>query len=194
MNKSEFLNTIERCLGSLRYEEKKDILYDYEEHFRIGNENGKTEEEIAQALGDPRSIAKNYAANYTLEKAKSDPSSRNILEALFAGLSLGFLNLIIVLPIFISFVAVVFSLFAAAFAIIISGVAVFISSFLPINDLLSVISMPYDLYINPAVTLLTGVGLSAFGVLFGIGDCYLAKYFYKATVLYLNWTLNVIKK
>lgn len=60
MKKDDFLGKLGNSLGNIPEEEKKDILYDYEEHFRIGSENGKSEEEIAELLGDPVGIAKQY--------------------------------------------------------------------------------------------------------------------------------------
>ena len=53
MNKQEFLAILRANLYGMDVNTVKDILYDYEEHFRIGLENNKTEEEISKALGNP---------------------------------------------------------------------------------------------------------------------------------------------
>ena len=52
MNKEHFLVQLRRSLSGIPEEEKKDILYDYEEHFRSGRENGQEEEEIARPADD----------------------------------------------------------------------------------------------------------------------------------------------
>jgi uncharacterized membrane protein len=52
MNKMEFLKKLEAKLKGLPVNDIKEILSDYEEHFRIGLEKGKTEEEISVELGD----------------------------------------------------------------------------------------------------------------------------------------------
>lgn len=190
MSKYEFLNTLEGSLRGIPYEDKRDIMYDYEEHFRIGNENGKTEHEIATSLGDPKTIAKLYRANYTLEKARSEPSSKNILRAIFAAISLGFLNLVFVLGPFIGICAVIIALFAAAAAVTGSGIIIFLSSFIP--NLMNNVHIDNS-FVIPAAALFIGIGITALGALFFIGVVYLAKYFYKGTMKYLNWNISIIK-
>ncbi|MBK1811939.1 DUF1700 domain-containing protein [Clostridium sp. YIM B02505] len=64
MRKYEFMIEMERYLDKVSEAERKEILYDYEEHFRIGKENGKAEEEICMELGDPREIASSYIGDY----------------------------------------------------------------------------------------------------------------------------------
>lgn len=63
MTKAEFLQTLERELHKLNEHERKEILYDFEEHFAAGFEEGKTEDEIAQELGNPKMIAKEILAD-----------------------------------------------------------------------------------------------------------------------------------
>lgn len=190
MSKYEFLNALEGSLSGIPYEDKRDIMYDYEEHFRIGNENGKTEDEIASSLGDPKTIAKLYKANYTLEKAKGEPSSRNILKAVFAAISLGFLNLVFVLIPFTGICAIILALFAAAAAVTGSGVVIFLSSFIPY--FLKYVHISNSPAI-PAAALFIGIGTTALGTIFFIGVLYLAKYFYKGTMKYLNWNISIIR-
>jgi len=60
MNKNQFLRKLDVLIKDLPKEERQDILFDYEEHFRIGLEEGKTEEEIAKALGEPESLVKEF--------------------------------------------------------------------------------------------------------------------------------------
>ena len=60
MTRKEFLTALNQYLVTLSPEEKADIISDYEEHFRVGLENGKTEEEIAAALGSPYDAASQF--------------------------------------------------------------------------------------------------------------------------------------
>lgn len=60
MTRKEFLTALNQYLVTLSAEEKADIISDYEEHFRVGLENGKTEEEIAAALGSPYDAAAQF--------------------------------------------------------------------------------------------------------------------------------------
>lgn len=72
MNKEEFFREIEKALDKISETERGEILYDYEEHFMIGKENGKTEEEICLELGSPREIANNYLLNRTDGSSEED--------------------------------------------------------------------------------------------------------------------------
>lgn len=60
MTKDEFLARMERALQPLAPHERIDVLGDYAEHFRAGEESGKTDDEIARALGDPDALARIY--------------------------------------------------------------------------------------------------------------------------------------
>lgn len=60
MSKEQFLKELSSHLRKLPDEERKDILFDYEEHFQFGIEEGKNESDIIKGLGSPKVIAKNY--------------------------------------------------------------------------------------------------------------------------------------
>lgn len=60
MTRNEFLTELDRYLVTLDQGERADIISDYEEHFRVGLENGKTEAEIAASLGSPYDVASQF--------------------------------------------------------------------------------------------------------------------------------------
>lgn len=60
MNRSDFLNRLEKALGNMKWEQKKEVLYDYEEYFANALSDGKTEEQAAQELGNPEEIALSF--------------------------------------------------------------------------------------------------------------------------------------
>ena len=190
MNRNEFLNSLNIQLGRLSQEDRNDILYDYEEHFSIGLEQGKTEEEIVKSLGDPRLIARQFIADTMVKQAVQTKSVGNVTRAVFAIAGLGFFNLVITVPIFFSLLAVLISLYASAFAISVSGLAVILAP---------MVQPMFPDYvdmggINPGVLIFTGVGLVSLGILFFIGVIYMSKYFFKGTIAYLKMNMNIIKK
>jgi uncharacterized membrane protein len=191
MNKSEFLTILENSLANMPLDEKKDILYDYEEHFRIGEENGKTEEALIEELGDPRSIAKQYKINQSIDLAESQPSTKNIFNAVIAAISLGLFNVIFILGPFVGIVAVIIGLFAAAIGITISGGAMLLAIMLaPLIP--EFVNIPANL--SAGIFAFYGIGTMALGALFFIGVCYLGRYLYMGTIKYLKWNINIIKK
>ena len=70
MSKEQFLKELSSHLRKLPDEERKDILFDYEEHFQFGIEEEKTESEIIKGLGSPKVIAKELLAMYRFDEMK----------------------------------------------------------------------------------------------------------------------------
>ena len=60
MCRHEFMAHLYNALKNLSPQEREDILNDYEEHFRIGLEMGKSEAEIADSLGSPEELAASF--------------------------------------------------------------------------------------------------------------------------------------
>ncbi|MBN2879246.1 MAG: DUF1700 domain-containing protein [Clostridia bacterium] len=77
MNKKEFMQKLKDSLMGLNQNDKREVLLDYEEHFLDGKNQGRTEEEICEALGDPREIA-NEIKN---QSQKSAPSTDGVNTA-----------------------------------------------------------------------------------------------------------------
>ncbi|MCH3179346.1 DUF1700 domain-containing protein, partial [Listeria monocytogenes] len=56
MNKQDFLNELNQRLELLDPQERRELLSDYQEHFRNGIEAGRSEEHIVFDLGKPEEI------------------------------------------------------------------------------------------------------------------------------------------
>ncbi len=189
MNRQDFIAQLRAFLGGMREEEKKDIIADYEEHFRMGMEAGKTEEEISRALGNPRILGKSFAIDAMLEEGKTDRKALSVLRAVFAFLSLGFLNLIIVLGPFIAVVAVIISFWASAAAVALSGIAVIFSAALGPMILPSFLSVGG---ISAPFLFFSGVGITALGVLWLIGMWFLSRWFIFAVGKYIQLNARIV--
>lgn len=190
MNRNDFLNILERSLGSMSQMEKNDVLYDYKEHFNAGLSEGETEEEICSKLGDPVSIAKQYRVDYIVKQADENRTAGNIVRAIFAALSLGFFNLIFIIPIFAGLIGVLAGLYGASIGIGISGVALFFGTLLQ-PAFTGWISIPD---INPGILVFTSFGLAGLGTLFTIGNIYVTKFFYVITMKYIKANIRIISK
>ena len=189
MTKAEFLQVFERSLtGSPQV--KGEIIGDYEEHFRMGLAAGKSEEEIAAALGDPKTIAKAYNADILVEKARTEKSAGNIVRAAFAVISLSFFNLVFVSGIFFGLLGTLVGLWVTGAALALSGLAVFLAALfspalpmlLPELEPLAVVGAAF-----------IGVGLMALGLLACLGLYYVTIGAYKLVVKYLQLNLKIIK-
>ncbi len=175
MNKDTFLSELKRSLGRMPESEKKDVLYDYEEHFRMGAADGKSEEQVASSLGNPRLIGKSYAIDSLLEDRKDgrEATAASVLRAVFASISLTFFNLIFILGPFVGLVGVMIGLWATAISLPIAGVSAVLS---PIAAL--IVPQWVNLSgIGVAVWVFAGIGLAAIGVLAVIGMYLLSRLF-----------------
>lgn len=190
MNKAQFLNELDRSLAGVAYADKQEIMADYVEHFRVGLAEGKTEEEIAEALGNPRSIARAYRADYMVERARSDSSASNILRAILAVIGLGFFNLVVVLGPFLGMLGVILGLWAAGIAIAASGLGVLIGAACGIVLPWITTGIPAVIIVGAAFI---AAGLIALGTLWCIGMYYVTLGFCKITVRYLDLNVRIIK-
>ncbi|ERI91722.1 hypothetical protein HMPREF1982_02765 [Clostridiales bacterium oral taxon 876 str. F0540] len=205
MNKDDFLKNLNSSLSNFTEEERKDILYDYEEHFRLGIENGKTEEALIAELGEPENIAKQYKTNFDFENITDEQADENLNEShknnkvsaedvsisVIAAIGLLLFNLIFILGPYLGLLGALIGLFAGAVGAFLGGVALtFGTMLLPFTN--NFFGISYD--VSPSAAFLFGVGTIAFGALFFIGDCYIAKYFFKGTSKYLNWNMRIIKR
>ncbi len=187
MNKKEFLDNLSKYLRGIPGEDEKDIISDFEEHFEMGKKEGRTEEDLAKSLGDPKALANQLKANIMVAQAEKETTAVNITRAVFASLGLGFFNLIFVLGPFIGILGILTGLFAAAIGTTAGG----------ITGLLGTIFSPlfpeyFNMIVNPAVGIFASIGAICFGILFFIGDIYLTRGFFRLFIRYIKFNARVL--
>jgi len=84
---NEFLKTLARFLKHMNAQQKQDIIDDYREHFEAGLEDGKTELEVAAALGDPIQLAKMHTMQNTSMTAHESKDFGDTIRMIGAALS-----------------------------------------------------------------------------------------------------------
>ena len=62
MNRANFLAQLRAGLSGLHQSDINDVIADYESHFADGVAAGRTEDEVAAALGDPARLARELRA------------------------------------------------------------------------------------------------------------------------------------
>jgi uncharacterized membrane protein len=127
MNKSAFLRILRDGLAGLPGQDIDEIVGDYGAHFDEGLAAGRSEQDIATALGDPRRLARELRAETGLRRWENHHSLRNSASALLAlgGLAAVY---ILLLPL----------LFAAVLTVLVLGLVIFILGIIGIGLLLSV--------------------------------------------------------
>lgn len=180
MNKGQFLTKLDSSLKRLPLNDRQDILQDFEEHFTIGTQEGKTEEQIASLLGSPHQIAKDIIATYHLEKVETKATIGNIIRAVWATIGLGFFNLVIVIGPFLALIAVLIAGWVAGIAFIASPLLVFIS--------LVIFPNTFELF-----NLFVSLAICGLGLFIVIGMYFATRTITQGFVRYLRFNVKLVK-
>lgn len=180
MNKEQFLTELDVALKYISAEERQDILQDFEEHFAVGREEGKTEEEIAAGLGSPQQIAKEMLASYHIEKVETTATTGNVFRAVWAVIGLGFFNLVIVLGPFIALIGILFGGWVAGISFIAAPLLVLV-----------------DMIIHPGsfefFALFFSMALAGLGLFIVIGMFIATRALTNGFVKYLRFNTKLVK-
>jgi uncharacterized membrane protein len=98
MTKTEFLDTLHRRLAGLPQSEIDDVMADYAAHFAEGMAAGRSESEIAEALGDPLRLARELRAEVGLRRWEEERTPGNFFAALAGFLALIAVDFVFLLP------------------------------------------------------------------------------------------------
>ncbi|MCM5553965.1 DUF1700 domain-containing protein [Pleomorphomonas sp. NRK KF1] len=115
MTRDAFLTALRHQLAGLPSDEIDDILADYAAHF--ADASGRSEEEVAAALGDPARIARELRAEAGLRRFETHWSVTNLLAAAMALGGLAIVDIVVLLPLLLVTLAVTVGL-AGALAVI----------------------------------------------------------------------------
>lgn len=191
MNRMEFIDRLKIHLQGLPESEIQDILSDYEEHFDIGISKGKSEEEIASELGNPRDIANSYRTSYS-NAYSNNPKSNNyntsndgIRKALIIAMLLVF-NVIVVFGPSMAIFGLIIGLYGTALGLIIGGIGLLLG--------MPLVFFNFIPQFHIMTTLSFSIGLGALGVLIFILAILLTKFVYKMVVKYVKWNIDLINR
>jgi uncharacterized membrane protein len=154
MTRSEFLNKLRGGLTGLPFETINEICTDYESHFTDGKDAGRTEAEVAAALGDPKRLAKELRAEAGLKRWEEERNPSSAAAAVLAVLGLATIDVVFLLPLLLAVGGILLGLFVAAVAIFIAGVTM----------LTSAIVGGRPMSVDPMTVSLAALGLMSLGI------------------------------
>lgn len=125
MTRQAFIARLREGLRGLPPQTVADIVADYEAHFTDGEAAGRTEAEVAAALGDPDRLAREVRAESTLTRWRDERSPSSAAAAVFAVLGLGAVDILILLPILMGIAGAIVGLFVAVVVCFFAGAFVF---------------------------------------------------------------------
>jgi uncharacterized membrane protein len=188
MNREQFLAKLGKALGGMSAAERREILADYEEHFRSGLAEGRSEEEIARALGNPAALGGSYRVESLTDQSRQGWRPANVIRAVFASLSLGLFNAIIVLGPFIGLLGVLISLWAASGSLAATGAVCMLGAIVgPFLPYLAGVTVWNALFVFFA-----GVALAALGLLAVLGMIALTRWFTVLVARYVRFNARII--
>lgn len=125
MTRQAFIARLQEGLRGLPPQAVADIVADYDTHFSDGAAAGRTEAEVAEALGDPNRLARELRAESTLSRWREERSPSSAAAAVFAVLGLGAIDILILLPVLMGVGGALFGLAVAVIAVFFAGGVVF---------------------------------------------------------------------
>jgi uncharacterized membrane protein len=124
MTREAFIARLREGLRGLPPQTIAETVADYETHFADGVAAGRSEEEVAEGLGDPGRLARELRAEVGLKRWENEKSASGATQAVFAVLGLGALDVLILLPVLMVAAGVIFAMGCVAVAGLFAGGAV----------------------------------------------------------------------
>jgi uncharacterized membrane protein len=159
MTQAKYLAALKRALSGLPNAAISETLADYTQYFTDGLAEGRTESEIASALGDPKKAASELKAVTRLELFQQQKNLANFWRLLFSLILLLTFNLLLAFPTFI-IVILLFSGIVTAVALYFSGIAVIVNTLLGNWQ-----SLPFQVFNAYGSSTLAGASLVLCGTL-----------------------------
>jgi uncharacterized membrane protein len=127
MTRAEFLARLRQGLSGLPGRESDEIIADYGAHFDEALAAGRSEQEVAAALGDPERLARELRAEAGLRHWETHRTPGALLAAIVGLGGLLALDLLILLPFLCVFAIMAFACGITLVAVGIAGFAVLLS-------------------------------------------------------------------
>lgn len=134
MGKLEYLDALKRAMLGLAPELQAKTLAWYEQRFVDGLAAGRLEAEIAHELDDPKKVALTLRASPHMDAFAAQKNPANLVRVLVSSLGLLIFNLFMVTPAAV-FGSLLAALYASAFVLYVSGIAITASGLAGANEL-----------------------------------------------------------
>ena len=135
MGKLEYLDALKRAMHGLPPETQAKTLAWYEQRFVDGVAAGRSEESIAEELGDPRKVAVTLRASTHMDAFTARKNPANALRLLVSSAGLIVFNLFMAIPAAV-YAALLVTVYACALGFYVSGIAITASGLAGANELI----------------------------------------------------------
>lgn len=192
MTRNDFLARLRRGLEGLSPDYIHDVMSDYEAHFADGLASGRTEEEIAAALGDPARLARELKAEAGFRRWEEDRTAGNLAGAVLALLGLAAVDVMFLLPFLFALFGLFVGFAAASIGLLVAGFALVLGAVFPGLAFFGWTGMTgFSLLLAAG---LAGLGLMAIGIGLGALFWLALNFTVKAMVEYARLHFRLINK
>lgn len=122
MTRAAFLAQLRAGLAGLHQGEVEELVADYEAHFAEAVAAGRSEDEVAAALGSPSRLARELRTEAGLRRWESERSAGNYVGAIFALIGLIAVDFILLLPFLFALAGILIGIAFALVGMLIGGV------------------------------------------------------------------------
>jgi uncharacterized membrane protein len=154
MTQEEFLSILYRRLRGLPPAEIDELMDDYASHFVEGLAAGRSESEIAAALGDPARLARELRAEAGLRRWETARTPANFYAALAGFLALIAVDFMFLLPLLGALALITLALGLVMLGLCVAGIALMAKLF----------HLDHGLSLGYLARILSGLGLLGFGI------------------------------
>ncbi|HZQ00047.1 MAG TPA: DUF1700 domain-containing protein [Reyranella sp.] len=154
MTRAQFLDILRRRLAGLPSSEIDELVGDYAAHFDEGMAEGRNEEEIAEALGDPLRLARELRAEAGFRRWEEARTPTNFFAVLFGLLALVTVDFVFLLPLLGGFALFILIAGIVQVALCIAGLVMVAKLF----------QFDHGLGLHYFARILGGLGLMSLGV------------------------------
>jgi uncharacterized membrane protein len=134
MSKLEYLDALKRAMAGLPPAIQAKTLAYYEQRFVDGVAAGRSEQDVAQELDQPKKIAMTLRASAHLSAFEHKRNPANMLRLAVSALGLAIFNLFMVVPAAV-YASLLASMYACALAFYVAGIAITASGLAGANEL-----------------------------------------------------------
>ena len=138
MSRTDFIAQLRRNLSGMAPKEIDDIVADYSAHFDEGVAAGRSEQDVASALGDPQRLARELRAEAGLRRWETQRTPGALIGAVVALGGMLALDIFILLPVLFAFGVFAFVMGVLLFAGGVAGLGLLLSGLLHWNGLTTV--------------------------------------------------------
>jgi uncharacterized membrane protein len=124
MTRQEFIARLRSGLSGMPEAARAEIVADYEAHFSEAAAAGRSETDVAAALGDPDRLARELRAEAGLKRWESERNPQAAAAAVFAVVGLGAIDVLFLLPILVGVVSVLCAFVIVAIVLFVVGAIV----------------------------------------------------------------------